>query len=307
MLSRRSFLKALAWLGVSGTSFGAYAVGVEPLLRLSIAEYKLTPSGWPSGQKLRMVVLADIHAVDPWMSTERIRSIVAKANALNGDIIVLLGDYVHGTRFFRTESPASEWGPELGRLKAPLGVHAITGNHDWWEDKTAMANGAGPTIAHKALQAAGINVLENEAVRLSHKGKPFWLAGLGDQMAFMPISRQRGIRSGIDDLPKTLAAITDDAPALLMAHEPDIFPRVPKRFALTLCGHTHGGQVNLFGWRPAAGSRLSRVYPRGHFSENGRDLLVSSGLGCSILPIRFGVPPEIMVVELGGDEGHAPA
>jgi uncharacterized protein len=142
---------------------------------------------------------------------------------------------------------------------------------------------------------------------LSHKGKPFWLAGLGDQMAFMPISRQRGIRSGIDDLPKTIAAITDDAPALLMAHEPDIFPRVPKRFALTLCGHTHGGQVNLFGWRPAAGSRLSRVYPRGHFSENGRDLLVSSGLGCSILPIRFGVPPEIMVVELGGDEGHAPA
>jgi uncharacterized protein len=301
MLSRRNFLKALAWLGGSVTPFGAYAVGVEPLLRLSIAEYKLSPSGWPQGQKLRVVVLSDIHAVDPWMTTARIRSIVAKANTLNADIILLLGDYVSGTRFFRREGMASEWGPALGQLKAPLGVHAVTGNHDWWEDKSAMANRAGPTIAHKALEAAGINVLENEAIRLVHAGKPFWLAGLGDQMAFVPLRRQRRGKLGVDDLPKTLAAITDDAPAILMAHEPDIFPQVPKRFAITLSGHTHGGQVNLFGWKPAAASRLSRVYPRGHFSEGGRDLLVSSGLGCSIAPIRLGVPPEIMVLELGGE------
>jgi uncharacterized protein len=117
----------------------------------------------------------------------------------------------------------------------------------------------------------------------------------------VPLRRQRRGKLGVDDLPKTLAAITDDAPAILMAHEPDIFPQVPKRFAITLSGHTHGGQVNLFGWKPAAASRLSRVYPRGHFSEGGRDLLVSSGLGCSIAPIRLGVPPEIMVLELGGE------
>jgi uncharacterized protein len=300
MLTRRSFLKASAFLGASLASLGVYAVGVEPLLRLSIVRYPMTPKGWPPDFKLRLVVLSDIHAVDPWMSPSRIESLVEQANALNGDIILLLGDYISGDRFYRRMAAATEWAPILGQLKAPLGVHAIQGNHDWWEDKTAMQNMAGPTFVHRALEAAGINVLENDAVRLNHSGKPFWLAGLGDQLAFVPVRRRiPGTHVGMHDLSKTLAAITDDAPAILMAHEPDIFPRVPDRFALTLSGHTHGGQVNIFGWRPVAASRGSKRYPRGHFNEEGRDLLVSSGIGCSIAPVRFGVPPEIVIVELG--------
>jgi uncharacterized protein len=302
MITRRGFLKASAYLSASLASLGVYAVGIEPLLRLSIVRYTITPPGWPSDLKLRMVVLADIHASDPWMSVDRIRSLVNQANALNGDIILLLGDYVSGHRFYRKMSDSEQWGPALGQLKAPLGVHAIQGNHDWWEDKDAMRNLAGPTFVQRALEAAGINVLENDAVRLVHNGKPFWLAGLGDQIAFVPVRRRvPGVHVGVHDLPKTLAKITDDAPAILMAHEPDIFPRVPKRFSLTLSGHTHGGQVNLFGWRPVAASRLARIYPRGHFSEEGRDLLVSSGIGCSIMPVRFGVPPEIVIVEMGAN------
>jgi uncharacterized protein len=233
------------------------------------------------------------------MSISRIQSIVNTANALDGDIILLLGDYVAGSRLVKKYGDSSEWAPVLGQLKAPLGVHAILGNHDWWEDKNAMRDGKGPTFVHRALAAVGIPVLDNDAVRLMHKGKPFWLAGLGDQIAFIPTRHLHGKR-GDDDLSGTLRKLTDDAPAILMAHEPDIFPRVPGRIALTLSGHTHGGQVNLFGWRPASASRLSARYARGHFSENGRDLLVTSGLGCSIAPIRVGVPPEIMVVELGG-------
>jgi uncharacterized protein len=299
MLSRRGFLKTFAWLGLSGTSFGAYAVGVEPMLRLDIARYRITPPGWPADLKLRIVALADIHACEPWMTVERIRSLVERANALEGDIILLLGDYVAGSRLVKHYGEASEWAPVLGQLKAPLGVHAVLGNHDWWEDKTAMREASGPTIAGRALEANGIPVMENDAVRLVHKGRPFWLAGLGDQIAFTPV-RRRVPRIGVDDMTATLAKITDDAPAILMAHEPDIFPRVPQRFCLTLSGHTHGGQVNLFGWRPAAASRMSALYPRGHFREHDRDLIVSSGLGCSIAPIRVGVPPEIMVVELGG-------
>jgi uncharacterized protein len=302
MLSRRTFLKSAAWLGASLTSFGAYAVGVEPMLWPSVVRYRVTPAGWPPDLKLRIVTLSDIHACDPWMSVNRIQSIVNTANGLDGDIILLLGDYVAGSRIVRKYGESGEWAPVLGQLKAPLGVHAILGNHDWWEDKTAMRDGKGPTFVHRALARVGIPVLDNDAVRLMHNGKPFWLAGLGDQIAFIPTRHLHGKR-GDDDLTGTLRKLTDDAPAILMAHEPDIFPRVPSRIALTLSGHTHGGQVNLFGWRPASASRLSARYARGHFSENGRDLLVSSGLGCSIAPIRVGVPPEIMVVELGATVG----
>ncbi len=84
-----------------------------------------------------------------------------------------------------------------------------------------------------------------------------------------------------------------------MAHEPDIFPRVPDRVSLTLCGHTHGGQVNILGWRPAAASAGSRRYPLGHYREDNREMIVSKGLGCSILPVRVGAWPEIVLIESG--------
>jgi predicted MPP superfamily phosphohydrolase len=93
--------------------------------------------------------------------------------------------------------------------------------------------------------------------------------------------------------------VTDDAPVVLMAHEPDIFPNVPERVSITLAGHTHGGQVRVFGFAPFAPSRFGSRYAYGHKIENGRHMIVSGGLGCSSLPMRFGSPPEIVVVELG--------
>ena len=102
-------------------------------------------------------------------------------------------------------------------------------------------------------------------------------------------------------MPKTLAQITDDTtPAILLAHEPDIFPKVPERFGLTLSGHTHGGQVKLpLIGRPIVPSRFGQRYAYGHVIEDERHLIVSGGLGLSNLPIRFGVPPEIVLLELG--------
>jgi len=96
----------------------------------------------------------------------------------------------------------------------------------------------------------------------------------------------------------TLALATDDAPIVLMAHEPDIFPRVPDRVALTVCGHTHGGQVRLIGYAPIVPSKFGDRYVYGHIVEEGRNLVVSGGLGCSGLPLRFGSPPEIVMIEL---------
>lgn len=299
MISRRTFLKSIGGLSAFGVSTAAYGVGVEPVLRLRVTRYNFTPRQWPADFPLRIAALADLHACDPWMSLERIEAIVARTNALNADVIVMLGDYVAGHRHVTRFIPASEWAAVFAGLKAPLGVHAILGNHDYWDDRTVQRQGKGPTIARRALEAVGIPVYENDVVRLTKDGRPFWLAGLGDQVAWLPARRYRRIkRIGLDDLDATLAQVTDDAPVILLAHEPDVALRVPSRVALQLSGHTHGGQVRVLGWSPAVPPRngVRLAYGRVRLKC---DLIVSGGLGCSIVPLRVGVPPEIVLVNLG--------
>ena len=305
MISRRQFLKGLAAVSAGTAGFGGYAFA-EPF-RLSVTRYQVTPQNWPAGFRLRLAVIADLHACEPWMPAERIRQIVSRTNALAPDATLLLGDYVVGGRLGRIGKsvPHDEWAGALGELKAPLGVHAVLGNHDWWEDAAIQLARSGPVRSRTALEAAGIAVYENDAVRLAKHGTPFWIAGLGDQWAFWPKARTarsfggRNINyTGVDDLPATLAKIDDDAPVVLMAHEPDVFPRVPQRVALTISGHTHGGQVRVAGFSPVIPSRYGRRFSYGHIVEEGRNLVVSGGLGCSGFPVRFGVPPEIVLVDI---------
>ena len=296
MLSRRHFLRTFSGLGVAGVSTVAYGFS-EPELQLEVTRYQISPPQWPADFNLKIAVVADVHACDPWMSLERIQTIVDHTNALGADITVLLGDYVAGHRHVTRFIPADEWAAVLAGLKAPLGVHAILGNHDYWDDRTVQREGEGMTMARRALEAAGIPVYENDAQRLNKAGRPFWLAGLGDQLAYLPARRYRAVkRIGVDDLSATLNKITDDAPVILLAHEPDVAHRVPSRVALQLSGHTHGGQVRVMGWSPVAPSGQLLTY--GHIRLNC-DVVVSGGLGCSLLPLRLGVPPEIVQGTLG--------
>ncbi|MGF1501373.1 MAG: metallophosphoesterase [Paracoccaceae bacterium] len=296
MLTRRAFFRAALGATGAATGAGAYAFGIEPGVRLVTARWQVRTEAWSGRPPLRIAALADIHIGPPWVTLARLERIVARTNALEADLIVLLGDYVAGHRFVSRPVPVTEVARVLAGLRAPLGVHAILGNHDWWDDLSAQRDRRGPIIAHRALEAVGIPVLENAAIRLAHRRQAVWLAGLGDQLAFLP-SRRPG-RIGVDDLPATLAALSDDAPAILLAHEPDIFPAVPERVALTLSGHTHGGQVRLLGYSPVVPSRYGNRYAYGHVTERGRHLVVSGGIGCSILPVRVGVPPEITLVTL---------
>jgi predicted MPP superfamily phosphohydrolase len=147
------------------------------------------------------------------------------------------------------------------------------------------------------LARVRIPLMENDAVLLGDGDRRFWLAGLGDQLAHWV---KPGQFRGVDDLPGTLARVTTDDPVILLVHEPDIFTQVPKRVALTIAGHTHGGQVRLplippF-WTP---SEYGARFAYGHIVEGGRHLIVSAGLGCSIAPLRLGMPPEIVRIELG--------
>jgi len=290
MISRRQFLK-IAGAGAGLSAFGAAdALAIEPRFALMTKSWNVDHPGWPASAKpLRIGVMTDVHAVEPWMPTERIRFAVDRLNNEKPDIIVLLGDYVKALRapYFTREIPIEEWAEALSDLSAPLGVYAVLGNHDWW-------SGQVPAI-RRAFDRTDIRLLENLAVKLKHGSDGFWLAGLGDQLAY-------GAK-GNDDLSGTLKRINNDDPIVLLAHEPYIFPRVPSRVTLTLSGHTHGGQVYIpFIGRPA----LARGYygggfadlDYGHIERGGRHLIISSGLGLSHLPVRFLVPPEIAIVTL---------
>lgn len=296
LMSRRQFLVAGS-LAAGGLASGA--VARESLLSVGVTRYRLTPTAWPVGLKLSLAVIADLHACEPWMTVARIEEIVSATNSLNADVVVLLGDYVAGHNKVTAFVADADWARALGALRAPLGVYAILGNHDWWNDDRAQLLGRGPTGARIALEHAGIPVLENDAVKLSKMGEAFWIAGLGDQEAFLHAgSRRLRNTAGVDNLDAILDNVSDDAPVVLLAHEPDIFPRIPSRIGLTLAGHTHGGQVRIFGQIPIAPSPLSRTYNYGHFYENGRHLIVSGGLGCSWWPVRLGVPPEVLHVSV---------
>jgi len=291
MWKRRVLLTA----SLAGVAPAAYGLGLEPYAGPAMARYRLRPAGWPAGLRLRVAALADLHAGSPVMTLARIAEIVAATNAAAPDLVVLLGDYGPNTSLVRTPYPHAEVAAVLGGLRAPLGRYAISGNHDWWEDAAAMARRGGPLAWMTALEGAGFTPLRNQALR---HPSGFWLAGLDSQAAFMPLPRRP--QGGADNLDATLAQVTDDAPVILLAHEPDVFARGTERVALQLSGHTHGGQIRLFGWSPRVPSRYGNRYAYGHVREAGRDLIVSGGLGISTLPVRLGVPPEVVVLELGG-------
>lgn len=296
MISRRTFLKTFGLAGASLMALGGYAFGVEPHLRLAVTRYTLPLPGWRGRDRLRVALVADIHAVDPWMSVAAIERIVETTNGLGADLILLLGDYVGTMRLSRRPLEPSEWAPVLGRLAAPLGTFAILGNHDWWWT-------GDPAPIRAALERAGIPVLVNDAVRLAHGGRPFWLTGT-DSMAAV---RVRGGYLDKSDLRRTLAKVTDAAPILHMAHEPDLFVDIPRRVALTVSGHTHGGQVRLPGWGPlVVPSFYGPRFAYGHVVEDGRHLVVSGGLGCSGLPVRFLCTPEIVLLDVTSDDVPRP-
>ncbi len=255
-----------------------------------VATFHLGAPRGVAAPRLRIAVVADLHACRPVMGARQIEAIVARVNALEPDLICLLGDYAGHAWGTRTLTPG-EAIPPLLRLNAPLGVVAVFGNHDWGDDRAAFRREAGESRWHRAFREAGIATLVNEARRMTAGGVPFTLAGLDSQMA-------HGKRAGDGEDDLGAVALDPDLYTILLAHEPDIFAELPDHVDLTLAGHLHGGQIRLFGRAWVCPSRFGTRYARGLFREGTRQMVVSQGLGCSGPPIRVGARPEITVVEL---------
>lgn len=291
MISRRHFLQLVSGGAGAAAVCASDAFAIEPRFGLIVKHWQVRHEHWKNAARpLRIAILTDIHAVEPWMSADRIRAIVARLNSLKPDIAVLLGDYVNALgAYYRTALvPVPDWTGALEQIKAPFGVYAVLGNHDWWSKELGL-------IRH-AFKKSNIQLLENAATKVAFGESPFWIGGLGDQLAY-------GSR-GVDDLPGTLSQIPGGPPIILLAHEPDIFWKVPPRVTLTLAGHTHGGQVYIpFIGRPAVYSYRNLAY--GHVHLGGKHLIVSSGVGVSHLPVRFLVPPEITLVTLSSKQTEA--
>ena len=219
----------------------------------------------------RIVQLSDLHH-SPFTSREQIERAVATANSLQPDIVALTGDYVSKERQYA--APCAEL---LSGLRPKHGVFAVLGNHDHWTDAALITD---------LFRAEGITMLVNEGMRFEKDGAAFWLAGVDDTMV------------GLEDLPLALAGSSETEFKLLLAHNPIILRRAARAGVdLVLSGHTHGGQVSLRSDRNAAGRPRRRLL-KGLARQGETQIYVTRGLGTVVLPVRFGCPPEVSLLEL---------
>jgi predicted MPP superfamily phosphohydrolase len=227
------------------------------------------------GTPLKILLVSDIHVAGPDMPPERLSRIVRQVNALGPDLVLIAGDLVSDKSLATRHYSLAEAVAPLAALKPRLGSFAVLGNHDHWRDAAG---------AKRALAAADVRLLDNDAIAAG----PLAIGGLDD--AF----------TGRDDLPSTLAALRLVPGArLLLSHSPDPFPHVPSDVTLMLAGHTHCGQIVI----PLVGalatfSDYGDRYSCGLVREGGKTLIVSAGLGTSLVPLRLGATPDLWLVEL---------
>ena len=255
-----------------------WAVFIEPN-RLIIREQTITIDRWPQQlDGLRVAVISDIHVGGSFIDEKKVRTIVRRTNELQPDLIVICGDYMVSNGWMKRRVEPETFGPMLKGFNAPLGTYSVLGNHDWWYNGLRI---------RAALEQNEIKVLENETVGISARGTSLWLVGLSDLW-----TRPQRIE-------QTIATIPEGEAIIAITHNPDIFPDLPERVPLLLAGHTHGGQVRfpLIG-TVAEASKFGDRYVGGHVIENNHHLFVTTGIGTSVLPVRFGVTPEIVLLTL---------
>lgn len=223
---------------------------------------------------ISIAVLSDIHAGGPFMDEDKLREIVRRTNELKPYFVVILGDLMVRDNWSNKPIEPEVIAAILKDLRPEGYVYAVLGNHDWWYDGNRV---------RQALENNGIKVLENEIAPVVDPDSRLWIAGLADAW------------TRPQDIEATLGQIPPGHTVIALTHNPDVFVKIPSSVALTLAGHTHGGQVNLpFVGRLVVPSDYGQRFAAGHIVEDGKHLFVTTGIGTSVFPVRFRVPPEIV-------------
>ncbi|HEX6188250.1 MAG TPA: metallophosphoesterase [Pyrinomonadaceae bacterium] len=263
---------------LAGLMCGIWGFLIEPN-RFVVNHATIQINNWPNNLKgLRIAVIGDIHAGAPFIDDLKLRLVVERTNQQQPDLVVLLGDFMSQDTWHGHRVAPETIANHLKYLQAPLGVYAVLGNHDWWDNGDHV---------RQALEQAGIRVLENDVSEVKRGGTSFWLAGLSD------------LWTRPQQVPETVAKIPAGSLVIALTHNPDVFQHLPRTVPLLLAAHTHGGQVKfpLIG-TPVVPSRFGQRYSAGHVFENEHHLFVTTGIGTSILPVRFRVPPEIVILTI---------
>ncbi len=244
--------------------------------RLVVPHYRVEVStDRGEGGKLRIAFASDFHA-GLQLHPDGFRSVCQAIDAAQPDVLLLGGDYVSSDL-----TGLSELADDLAGLQAPLSRFAVLGDHDTRVNAREIK---------RVLTSAGYRVLVNETVRLPAPFDQFQIAGLDD------------VRFGRPDV----AALFDESPGirLLLAHSPAALPLLRERpFRVLFCGHTHGGQIALPGGTPIylPHGQFRRKFAFGRFEigtdDSPKTLIVSRGVGCSIVPVRMFAPPDVVVCD----------
>ena len=275
-ISRRKFIRLGAVVGAG--ALAADGILLDPNFPRLVRQDILLRR-WPSRlDGFTIALLSDFH-YDPYFSVHPLKMAIGMVKGLQPDLIALTGDFVsvplvgpHASGAVMAE-PCAEW---LRQLRAPQGIWAVLGNHD------ALTS---PAQVTSALNAAGIQVLANQAVPIEPNGSRFWLAGVKDVLV-----------AGAD-IGATLRRVPSGDTVVLMAHEPDFADAVARHpVDLQLSGHSHGGQVRLPMVGPLYLPQLARKYVSGLYRIGELSLYTTRGIGTVEVPIRFNCPPEITLL-----------
>ncbi|MEP7222025.1 MAG: metallophosphoesterase [Novosphingobium sp.] len=244
----------------------------DPVVRRTSVTLPGLPPGTPP---LRAVLLSDLHVAQPDMPPERLARVVAQVNALHPDLVFIVGDLISDRYPERWRYSFRDALAPLGGLESRLGTIAVLGNHDHWR------NGA---EAEVELRRLGVEVLENTFTRRG----PLVIGGFGDAVS----GHARG-RALLRALPPEHDA------TVILSHTPDVFYRLPRDIPLLLAGHTHCGQIRFpWGGYVQTGSHFGQRYVCGRVDENGHTLIVTAGIGTSVISVRFLVKPDFWEVTL---------
>lgn len=282
--------------GVIGAVCVSYAYFVEPN-RLVVRYSTVAIKNWnPAFDGLKIVMVGDIHGGSNGVTEEKIRTVVARINDQNADLVVMLGDYVSQThekkpiRERGLKMPMETIATNLAGIKARYGVFAVLGNHDGWHGDERIA---------AEFTRVGYRVLQNEVAIIEKNGQRVRIFGMKDHLKLT-----RGwVLTSADS--KEILSQTGNGDVIVLEHSPDILNVIAGEYSISpelrliLAAHTHGGQI----WFPILGtpvvpSGYGQKYAHGHVKEKNVDMFVTSGIGTSVLPFRFMVPPEIVVLTI---------